>query len=53
MKTTIAGLAGALLVVAQQVMQEGHSFADWKTYILPSVIAILGFLSKDFNKTGV
>ena len=51
MKTTIAGIAGALLVVFQQIYQAGRSIDDWKTYIVPAVIAVLGVLAKDSTPT--
>ncbi len=52
MKTTLAGLAGAALLVLQAHLQSGKDLTDWKTYLGPLAIALLGFLAKDFNKTG-
>jgi hypothetical protein len=45
-KTTIAGavLAGLL------VMQE-HDLSDWKAWVLPVAIAVLGFLARDADKS--
>lgn len=52
MKTTLAGLFGAALLVLQQHLQEGHDLTDWKTWLPAVAIAAIGFLAKDFNKTG-
>ena len=46
-KTTIVGAALAALVAIQTA-----SLADWKTWLLPALIAALGVLSKDFDVTG-
>ncbi len=47
MKTTIIGVIGAALAVVQSHVQAGHSLTDWKTYLVPSAIAALGFLARD------
>lgn len=52
MKTTLAGLFGAALLVIQSHLQEGHSLVDWKTWLPSVAVAVVGFLAKDFNKTG-
>ena len=50
-KTTIAGLAGAVLTVVVQYSQNGNKL-DWHQLPLPLTIAILSFFAKDFNVTG-
>ena len=50
-KTTIAGLAGAILTVVVQYTQNNHKF-DWHQLSIPVTIAVLGFLAKDSNVTG-
>jgi len=47
MKTTILGLLAAVAATIQAIAQEGHSLDDWKTWILPVSLAILGYLSSD------
>ena len=47
MKTTILGLLCAAAAAIQSVVQQGNSIEDWKTWILPVALAILGFLAKD------
>jgi uncharacterized membrane protein len=50
-KTTIAGLAGAILTVVLQYTSNGDQL-NWKQLPVPITIALLGFLAKDFNTTG-
>jgi hypothetical protein len=47
MKTTILGLLAAVAATIQTTVQDGHSLVDWKTWILPVSLAILGYLSND------
>jgi len=47
MKTTIIGLLAAIAATIQTTVQDGNSIADWKTWILPVSLAVLGYLSKD------
>ena len=47
MKTTILGLLAAVAAAIQATVQDGHSLDDWKTWILPVSLAILGYLSSD------
>ena len=47
MKTTILGLLAAVAATIQTTVQDGNSLVDWKTWILPVSLAILGYLSGD------
>lgn len=47
MKTTILGLLCAAAAAIQGIVQQGHDITDWKTWILPVSLAILGYLAKD------
>lgn len=47
MKTTIIGLLAAVASSIQGIVQQGNSVEDWKTWILPVTLAILGYLAKD------
>ena len=47
MKTTIVGLLAAAAAAIQATVQNGASLDDWKTWILPASLAVLGFLAKD------
>ena len=47
MKTTILGILGAAAAAIQATVQQGHSLADWKTWILPVAIALLGYHAED------
>jgi hypothetical protein len=51
MKTTILGLLAAVAAAIQATVQDGHSLIDWKTWILPVSLAILGYLSSDSTRT--
>jgi hypothetical protein len=51
MKTTILGLLAAVAAAIQATVQDGHSLIDWKTWILPVSLAILGYLSSDSSTT--
>ena len=48
-RTTIAGCAGAALLVLEQLLRQG--VLEPKTLILAAAIAIIGALAKDFNVT--
>lgn len=47
MKTTLLGIAAAAAAAIQSIVQQGHSIEDWKTWVLPAALAILGYLAKD------
>jgi len=49
MKTTIIGLLAAAAAAIQATLQQGASIEDWKTWILPVTLAVLGYLAKDAN----
>jgi len=51
-KTTIIGVAAAVAAAIQAIVQQGAKIEDWKTWLLPATLAALGFLSKDYDKTG-
>jgi hypothetical protein len=51
MKTTLIGLLAAAAAAIQTTVQDGHSLDDWKTWILPVSLAILGYLSSDSKNT--
>lgn len=50
-KTTLAGALGAAAVVIRDVVGAGASPADWKTWLLPAAIALLGYLANDKTAT--
>ena len=51
MKTTLIGLLAAAASAIQTTVQDGNSIVDWKTWILPVSLAILGYLAKDTANT--
>jgi hypothetical protein len=51
MKTTLIGLLAAAAAAIQTTVQDGHSLDDWKTWILPASLAVLGYLAKDSTNT--
>jgi hypothetical protein len=51
MKTTLIGLLAAAAAAIQTTVQDGNSIVDWKTWILPVSLAILGYLAKDTTNT--
>lgn len=51
MKTTLIGLLAAVAAAIQGIVQQGHSIDDWKTWVLPVTLAILGYLAKDAAPT--
>lgn len=46
-KTTLIGIALAILTI----MQDTRDLSDWQTWVFPALIAALGILSRDANKT--
>jgi len=48
-KTTMTGalLAGATALATYQA--NGGSLNDWKLYVVPVLVAVLGYFSKDHN----
>jgi len=52
LKTTIAGVITAALVALTNILQNGAKLEDWKTWVVPVAIAIMGYVSKDYNATG-
>lgn len=46
-KTTICGIALAAIPAI-----EGYQGNDWKGYVSAALIAIFGYLAKDFNVSG-
>jgi len=51
MKTTILGLLAAAAAAIQTTVQDGNSLIDWKTWILPVSLAVLGYLANDTTNT--
>ena len=47
MKTTLLGLLCAAAAAIQGIVQQGHDVTDWKTWLLPVTLAVLGYLAKD------
>lgn len=47
MKTTLAGIAAAALLVLQAHLQAGRSLEDWKTWLPAVAVAVLGYLAHD------
>ena len=50
MKTTLIGLLAAAAAI-QTTVQDGNSLIDWKTWILPVSLAVLGYLANDTTNT--
>ena len=49
-QTTIAGaLLAALTAIAE--VSNGKEIIDWKTWLIPASVALLGFLARDANKS--
>lgn len=46
-KTTAAGALAAAATAITLIVQQGHSVTDWKTWILPAAMAMLGYVAKD------
>ena len=49
-QTTIAGALLAALVAVQE-SSAGKDLTDWRSWILPASIALLGFLSRDAGRS--
>lgn len=49
-KTTVVGAVGAAALALQSLFATGE--VDAKTALTAAIVAILGFLAKDFNVTG-
>jgi hypothetical protein len=50
MKTTLIGGLAAAAAAIQAVVQQGASIEDWKTWILPATLALLGFFAKSTDQ---
>lgn len=49
-KTTVAGaLLAGLTALAE--LQSGADFGDWKAWIIPVGMAVIGFLARDADKS--
>jgi hypothetical protein len=51
-KTTFIGAALAVLTVVQSHTESGASLTDWKTYLIPALLALFGYLAKDAGVSG-
>jgi len=51
-KTTIAGAVFAALTFIQTFQTNGGNLNDWKLWLIPAVIAALGYVAKDAGVTG-
>ena len=49
-QTTIIGALAAVACAINLVVQQGASVEDWKTWIMPATLALLGFLAKDSSR---
>ena len=49
--TTIAGLIGAGLLALVAQLEGGCLVTDWKCWVTPVIIAVLGFLARDASKS--
>ena len=50
-KTTLAGIAAALVIALQPLVTLGEF--KWYNVLLGVAVGLLGFVSKDFDKTGL
>ena len=50
-KTSLIGAVIATLLAIQPLIEKGA--IDWRAVGLAALIAVFGFVSKDFNKTGL
>lgn len=50
MKTTTLGLLSAFAAALQTSIQGGASLLDWKSWIFPVTIALLGYHAKDSTR---
>ena len=46
-KTTIIGAIAAAASAVQLIVQQGAKIEDWKTWLLPAALAMLGYFAKD------
>ena len=46
-KSTALGILGAGVYALQNSIQSGASLLDWKSWIFPVVVALLGYHSED------
>lgn len=51
-RTTLIGAALAVLTVIASHTEQGASLTDWKTYLIPALLALFGYLAKDAGVTG-
>lgn len=51
-RTTFVGAALAVLTVIASHTEGGASLTDWKTYLIPALLALFGYLAKDAGVTG-
>jgi hypothetical protein len=51
-KTTIAGAILAALAFVQTFQANGGNLNDWKLWLIPAVIAAMGYVAKDAGVTG-
>jgi len=51
-RTTIVGAALAGLTFISQFQANGGSLVDWKLWVIPALIAVLGYVAKDAGVTG-
>ena len=53
-KTTAIGLAGAIWIVAQPIIENGtFNFShDWKNLVGAAISASIGYFAKDFSVSG-
>ena len=49
-KTTIAGAVMAGIEVLARV-SNGHDLTEWRNWILPVALAVIGFLARDADKS--
>jgi len=47
MKTSIIGLFLAAVTAIQTSVQSGHSLLDWKSWLVPVGLALLGYHASD------
>ncbi|MGC4016143.1 MAG: hypothetical protein QM755_16710 [Luteolibacter sp.] len=46
-KTTLVGFSLAVVSAVATYQQNGGNLADWKLYVIPALMAGLGYLAKD------
>jgi hypothetical protein len=50
MKTTLLGLFTAAAYAIQNSVQAGNSLLDWKSWIVPVGLSLLGYHARDVKK---